>query len=61
MSYTFTPNKSYGYLLDFKINNLVFLKRYNTDFDDITISFADQNSRRLKIEDKGNLTLPVNK
>ena len=45
--YTFTPNKSYGYLLNIEPNNLVFLKTYNTEFDDITITFTDQNGRPL--------------
>ena len=31
--YTFTPNKSYAYLLNVKTSNLVFLKTYNTEFD----------------------------
>ena len=31
--YTFTPNKSYVYLLNFEPSNLVFLKTYNTEFD----------------------------
>ena len=55
MSYTFTPNKSYGYLLNVKPNNLVFLKTYKTDFEDITISFTDQNGWPLEI----NLTLLI--
>ena len=37
VSCTFTPNKSYVYLL-----NLVFLKTYNTDFDEMIITFTDQ-------------------
>ena len=39
--YTFMPNKSYGYLLNVELNNLVFLKTYNTEFDHITITFVD--------------------
>ena len=31
--YTFTPNNSYAYLLYVELNNLVFLKTYNTEFD----------------------------
>ena len=31
--YTFTPNKSYAYLLNVDLSNLVFLKIYNTEFD----------------------------
>ena len=54
------PNKSYTYLLNIKLTNLVFLKTYNTQFDEI-IKFTDQNGRPLAIEDKVNLTLLVNK
>ena len=59
--YTFTPNKSYAYLLNVERSNLVFLKTYNTDFDEIIITFIDQNGRPLEIEDKVNLTLLINK
>ena len=51
------PIKCYGYLLSVKRNNLVFLKTYYTEFDDVTITFTDQNGRSLEIEDKVNLTL----
>ena len=42
-------------------NNLVFLKTYNTEFDEIIITFTDQNGRPLEIKDKVTLTLTVNK
>ena len=58
--YTFTPNKSYAYLLNAEPINLVFLKTYNTEFDEINITFADQNGRPIKIEDKINSTFPIN-
>ena len=59
--YTFTPNKSYDYLLNDEPSNLVFLKTYNTEFDNIIITYTDQNGRLLEIKDKVNLTLPINK
>ena len=59
--YTFTSNKSYAYLLNVEPNKLMFLKTYNTEFDDIIITFTDQNCRLLEIEDKVNLTLLINK
>ena len=31
-------------------NNLVFLKISNTEFDEIIITFTDQNDRLLEIE-----------
>ena len=59
--YTFTPNKSCAYLLNVEPSNLVLLKTYNTEFDDITITFTKKNGRPLEIEDKTNLTLLINK
>ena len=47
----FLPNKC----------NLVFLKIYNTEFDETIIIFTDQNGRPLEIEDKVNSTLLINK
>ena len=45
MLYNFTPNKSYGYLLNTEPNNSVFF--YNTY--DIIITFTDQNGRSSEI------------
>ena len=59
--YTFTPNKSYAYLLNVEPCNLVFLKTYNTEFDKIITTFTYQNGRPLEIEDKVNLALLINK
>ena len=59
--YTFTPNKSYADLLNVEPSNLVFLKTYNTEFDEIIITFTDQNGRPLETEYKVNLTLLINK
>ena len=59
--HTFSHNKSYDYLLNIEPSNLVFLKTYNTDFDDITITFTDENSRPLEIKDKVILTLLIKK
>ena len=62
--YTFTPNKSYVFLLNVEPNNFVFLKTYNTEFDEIIITFTDQNDRPSEIEEienKGYLTLLINK
>ena len=33
----------------------MFLKIYNTDFDEIITKFTDQNDRLLEIEDKENM------
>ena len=58
--YFFTPNKSYANLLNVEPSNLVFLKTYNSEFDDIIITFTDQNGRPLEIEDNLNLALLIN-
>ena len=60
MLYTFTPNKSYAYLLNVEPSNLVFLKTYNTEFDENIIIFIDENGKPLEIEDKENLALLIN-
>ena len=54
-------NEYYAYLLTVEPSSLVFLKTYNTEFDEIIIRFTDQNGRPLEIEDKVNLTLLINK
>ena len=59
--YVFTPNKFCAYLLSDEPSNLVFLKTYNTKFDEIIITFTDQNGRPLEIKDKVNLALLINK
>ena len=60
-SYTFTLNGMYAYLLNVEPINLVVLKTYNTEFDEIIIMFTDQTGRPLEIEDKFNLQLLINK
>ena len=57
----FRINKSYACLLNVEPSNLVFLKTYKTEFNEIIITFTDQNSIPLGIEDKFNLTLLINK
>ena len=42
-------------------SNLVFLKTYNTEFDEIFITITGQNGRPLEIKDQVNLTLLINK
>ena len=49
-----------GFLLNVE-PNLLFLKIFNTEFDDIIIKFTNKNGRQLEIEDKANLALLVNK
>ena len=48
--HTFITNKSSAYMLNVEPSNLVFLKTCNAEFNDITVTFTDQNSRPLEIE-----------
>ena len=59
--YIFIPNKSYAYLLNVEPSSLAFLKTYHTGFDEIIITFLNQNGRSLEIEGKFNLTFLINK
>ena len=58
--YTFVPNKSFGELLDISPENLIFLKTFDSEFFYIEVSFTDQNSNFLEIEDKIIITLVTN-
>ena len=57
--YTFVPNKPFGSLLEISPPNHVFLKTFNSEFQEIKVWFTDQNIRPLEVEDKINLTLIV--
>ena len=43
--HTFMPNKFYAYLLNVEPSKLVFLRTYNIEFDEIIITFTDQDGR----------------
>ena len=55
--YTFVPNKPFGSLLEIFLTNHIFLKTFNSEFQDIEAWFTDQNSKPLEIEDRINLSL----
>ena len=57
--YTFVPNKLFGSLLKISPTNHIFLKTFNSEYDEIKIWFTDQNSQPLEIEDRINLTLVI--
>ena len=57
--YTFIPNKPFGSLLEISPPNHIFLKTFNSEFQEIKVWFTDQNSKPLEVEDKINLTLIV--
>ena len=57
--YTFVPNKSFGSLLEISPANHIFLKTFNSEYDEIKVWFIDQNSQLLAIEDRINLTMVI--
>ena len=42
--YTFVPNKPSGSLLAISPTNHIFLKSFNSEFNEIEVQFTDQNS-----------------
>ena len=57
--YTFVPNKPFGSLLEISPTNHIFLKTFNSEFQEIKVWFTDQTSKPLELEDKINLTLII--
>ena len=57
--YTFIPNKPFGSVLEISPTNHIFLKRFNSEFQEIKVCFTDQTSKPLEVEDKINLTLII--
>ena len=57
--FTFVPNKSFGSLLEISPTNQVFLKTFNSEFQEVIIWFKDQTSKSLELEDKINITLII--
>ena len=52
--YTFVPNKPFGSLLEISPTNHIFLKTFNSEYDEIIVWFTDQNSQPLEIEERIN-------
>ena len=57
--FTFVPNKAFGSLLEISPTIHIFLKTFNSEFQEIKIWFTDQKSMPLEIEDKINITLII--
>ena len=57
--YTFAPNKPFGSLSEISPTNHIFLKTFNSEFQDIEVWFTDQNRQRLEAGDRINLTLVI--
>ena len=57
--YTFVPNKSFSSLLEISLTNHIFLKSFNSEYDEVIVWFTDQNSKQLEIEDRINSTMVI--
>ena len=57
--YTFVPNKPFSSLLEISPTNDIFLKTFNSEYDEIRVWFAGQNSQPLEIEDIINLAMVI--
>ena len=56
---TFVSNKSFGSLLEISPTNHVFLKTFNSEFQEVKVWFTDQTRKPLELEDKINITLII--
>ena len=57
--FNFVPSKSFGSVLEISPTNQVFLKTFNSEFQEVKIWFTDQTSKPLELEDKINITLII--
>ena len=55
----FVPNKPSSSLLEISPKIHVFLKTFNSEFQDNKVCFTNKNSQPLEIEDIINLTLVI--
>ena len=56
---TFVPNKPFGSLLEISPTNHIFLKTFNSEYDEIKVWFTDQYNQPLEIEGRINLTMVI--
>ena len=57
--YTFVPNKPFGSLLEISPTNHIFLKTFNSEYNEIEVWFTDQNSKPSEIEDSIHLNMVI--
>ena len=57
--YTFVSHKPFGSLLEISPPNHIFLKTFVSEFQEVSIWFTDQNSKKLEVENKINLALII--
>ena len=55
--HTFVPNRPFDSLLEISPTNHIFLKTFNSQYDEIKVWFTDQNSQPLEVEDRISLTI----
>ena len=51
--------KPFGSLLEISTTNHIFLKTFNSEYDEIKVWLTDQNSQPLEMEDRIILTLVI--
>ena len=59
MLYTFVPNKPFGSLLEISPSNHIFLKTFNSEFQEIKVWFTDQDNNPFEVEDEIKITLII--
>ena len=52
-------NKPFSSLLEISPTNHIFLKTFNSEYDEIKVWFTDQNSKPLEKEDRINSTMVI--
>ena len=57
--YTFVTNRPFDILIEILPPNDIFVKTFNSEFQEIKVWFTDQNSRPLEVEDKINLDMII--
>ena len=57
--YTFIQNKPFGSLLEISPANHIFLKTFDSEYNETEVWFTDQNSKLLELEDRINLTMVI--
>ena len=55
--YTFVPNKPFGSMLEISPTSHIFLKTFNSEYNEIEFWLRDQNNKALEIEDRINLAM----
>ena len=57
--FTFVPNKEFGQLLNISPHVFTVMNTLNTEFSSVEVSFMDQSTKAIEIEDNVNLTLII--